>query len=249
MPITNPFANIGFEDFCRWARDPACSKYQRIGFPDEYRQGREPAIFADIRGKLTLLDARGKQVLDVGPGSSDLPVLLIDHCAAHEHQLHLVDGAEMLAHLPDRAAVHKLAAQFPNCASFIRDHQQQFDVILCYSVLHYAFVEVPFFRFIDSLLALLAAGGQLLLGDIPNNSKRKRFFASAAGTRFHQQFMNTDAKPTVDFNCIEHDQLDDAVVVSLVQRARAAGFDAYVVPQHPSLPMANRREDILIVRP
>jgi hypothetical protein len=48
---------------------------------------------------------------------------------------------------------------------------------------------------------------------------------------------------------IEHDQIDDAVVFALVQRARAAGFDAYVLPQDASLPMANRREDILIVRP
>ena len=89
----------------------------------------------------------------------------------------------------------------------------------------------------------------MLIGDIPNVSKRKRFFASETGVRFHKDYMKTDEAPVVEFNKVEFDQIDDAVVMSLVQRARAQGFDAYVVPQNPALPMANRREDILIVRP
>jgi hypothetical protein len=39
------------------------------------------------------------------------------------------------------------------------------------------------------------------------------------------------------------------VVFAVLQRARAAGFHAYVLPQPAHLPLANRREDILIVRP
>jgi hypothetical protein len=39
------------------------------------------------------------------------------------------------------------------------------------------------------------------------------------------------------------------VIVAILSRARAAGADAYVVPQAPNLPMANRREDILIRLP
>lgn len=89
----------------------------------------------------------------------------------------------------------------------------------------------------------------MLIGDIPNISKRKRFFASEAGMRFHREFMQTSHEPRVEFNNIEHDQVDDAVIFSLLQRARAQGFDAYLMPQAESLPMANRREDILITRP
>ena len=55
------------------------------------------------------------------------------------------------------------------------------DVILSYSVLHYVFVQQPLYEFLDTSLGLLADGGQMLLGDIPNVSKRKRFFSSAAG--------------------------------------------------------------------
>jgi hypothetical protein len=34
-----------------------------------------------------------------------------------------------------------------------------------------------------------------------------------------------------------------------VARCRAAGFDAYIVPQRDGLPMSNRREDIFVTRP
>ncbi|WP_237181328.1 hypothetical protein [Paraburkholderia tropica] len=89
----------------------------------------------------------------------------------------------------------------------------------------------------------------MLIGDIPNVSKRKRFFASETGKQFHMRHMKTDQAPVVEFNKIEHGQIDDAVVMALVERARAQGFDAYVLPQGNGLPMANRREDVLIVRP
>ena len=61
--------------------------------------------------------------------------------------------------------------------------------------------------------------------------------------------MKTEEIPRIDFNVLNHDLIDDSIVFSIVQRARLAGFDAYVLPQSPSLPMSNRREDIFIVRP
>jgi hypothetical protein len=53
----------------------------------------------------------------------------------------------------------------------------------------------------------------------------------------------------VRFNVLERGEMDDAVVIALVSRARAAGFDAWLLPQPAGLPMANRREDIVIARP
>jgi hypothetical protein len=67
--------------------------------------------------------------------------------------------------------------------------------------------------------------------------------------RHHQAYSRSEESPTVDFNVPEPGKLDDAVVLGIVARCRAAGFDAYLMPQPPVLPMANRREDILIVRP
>ncbi len=249
MASPNRFEHIGFDDFRRFAQDESMSKYERIGFPDSYRQGHEAAIFADIRAKLTNLEKDGQRVVDIGPGCSDLPKMLIDLCASKRHPLTLIDSQEMLNLLDDAPLIEKVDAMYPQCVDWIAAHAGSVDAILCYSVLHYVFVDVSFFRFLDASLSLLASGGQMLIGDIPNISKRKRFFASETGVRFHKNYMKTDDAPVVEFNKVEFDQIDDAVVMSLVQRARAQGFDAFVVPQDPALPMANRREDILIVRP
>lgn len=249
MTTKNPFSNIAFEDFRRLAKDKSLSKYERIGFPDTYRAGFEEAIFADILSKQSNLLGANCQVLDIGPGCSDLPGMLIELCRAKKHKLTLIDSAEMLAHLPDEPFINKVAALYPNCPETIAELLSSVNVILCYSVLHYILVDTAFFRFLDTSLSLLAPGGQMLIGDIPNNSKRKRFFASETGVRFHQTFMKTTKRPEVMFNQIEPDQIDDAVVFAILQRARLVGFDAYIVPQNPALPMANRREDILITRP
>ena len=249
MSKSHRFTNLGFEDFRKLACDPQLSPYEKIGFPDTYRAGHETEIFRDICRKLSHLERPAQRVLDIGPGCSGLPKQLIAYCRKQRSPLHLIDSAEMLAHLPDDEGVFKHPGIFPNCPEFLAAHQEQLDVILCYSVLHYVLIDVAFFRFLDHALSLLAPTGQFLIGDIPNVSKRKRFFASATGVAFHQQFMDTQEEPEVHYQAIEHDQIDDAVLMAIVQRARLQGFDAYLLPQHAALPMANRREDILIVRP
>ena len=113
----------------------------------------------------------------------------------------------------------------------------------------YIFKESNTWDFLDRSLSLLAPGGRFLIGDIPNVSKRKRFFASETGIRFHKEFMQTSHSPEVSFNHIEEGAVDDAVIMALLMRARLSGFDSYIVPQPSHLPMANRREDILIIRP
>jgi hypothetical protein len=245
----NRFANLVFDDFKKLAKDASISKYERIGFPDSYRSGKEESIFQDILFKLPVLNEERKIVLDIGPGCSDLPDFIINLCREKKHRLTLIDSSEMLDHLPDEHFIHKVPALYPNCPEIIAEMRGKVDAILCYSVLHYILVDAAFFRFLDISLSLLAPRGQFLIGDIPNISKRKRFFSSDTGICFHQKFMRTTELPSVEFNNIEHDQIDDAVVFSLLQRARSQGFDAYVLPQNSSLPMANRREDILIVRP
>lgn len=243
------FADLTFDDFRLLAGDDALSPYERIGFPDSYREGKEEAIFEDITAKLPALGGRGKVVLDVGPGCSGLPLMLVELCRRQEHTLLLVDSAEMLARLPDETFVRKFPAYYPRCEELFAEYAGRVDVLLTYSVLHYVFAESNLWDFLDASLQLLAPAGQMLFGDVPNVSKRRRFFASEAGVKFHQEFTKSETTPEVVFNRVERGQIDDAVVLSLVQRARAEGCDAYVVPQREDLPMANRREDILFRKP
>ncbi len=243
------FEHLTFDDFRRMAQDDSLSAHEKIGFPNSYREGKEARILEDITRKLPLLASPNKTVVDIGPGCSGLASLLIELCRQNNHSLILIDSEEMLAHLPDEPFIKKIAGYYPQCSDLIAQHVGQVDVCLAYSVLHYVFAEGNCWEFLDRSLALLAAGGEMLLGDIPNISKRKRFFSSAAGIKFHKEFMQTDEPPRVDFNEIEPGQIDDSVIFSLLLRARAEGFDSYVVSQAEDLPMANRREDILIRRP
>jgi SAM-dependent methyltransferase len=243
------FDDIGYEDFRRMAMDDSLSAQEKIGFPDAYRNAHETAIFADIASKLTNLARASGNVLDIGPGCAGLPRLLIDACQRQGHSLVLVDSPEMLAQLPDAPGVIKLPGFYPDCDAALQPWLGRFDAILCYSVFQYIFVEAGFWKFLDLSIRLLAPGGQMLIGDIPNVSKRKRFFASDTGVRFHQDFMQTTERPHVDFRAVETGKIDDAVILGVIMRARAQGCDAYWLPQGEALPMANRREDVLIVKP
>lgn len=244
------FEDLSFDDFRRMANDGSLSRYEKIGFPDAYRAGKEPLIWEDILAKLPALSARGKVVLDIGPGCSDLPSMLIDHCREQGHRLVLVDSAEMLDQLPDGDFIEKHAAIYPDCPELLEKYAGAVDVILSYSVLHYVFTEGNIWNFLDRSLQLLSHEGEMLLGDIPNAAKRRRFFSSPAGLEHHRAFSGDPAAhPQVVFNEVQPGAMDDSVVLGLLHRARLAGFDGYVLPQGPKLPMANRREDLLFRRP
>src|SRR6185437_629275 len=109
------FLKLDFRGFAELAKDATLTKYEKIGFPDSYRAGHEGAIFADITAKLPNLARLNRQVLDIGPGCSDLPVMMIELCQRQGHELVLVDSAEMLALLPDRPFIHKVAGLYPRC--------------------------------------------------------------------------------------------------------------------------------------
>ena len=248
--MTSRFADLDFEGFKALARDPALSPHEKVGFPDSYRAGKEEAILRDIRAKLSNLELTGRKVLDIGPGCSGVARGILDLCREQKHAVTLIDSAEMLALLPDEPFAAKLPARFPEeCPEFLAEHRGRLDAILVYSVLQYVFRESNVFAFFDACLELLADGGQLLIGDIPNQSMRKRFFSSATGVRFHQAFTGTGEAPGIAHNTLEPGHIDDAALLGLVLRARSAGYHAFLVPQAADLPMSNRREDLLVTKP
>jgi len=244
------YDGFNYEKFRELAQDASLSMYEKIGAPDAYREKYEGLIFNDILAKCPLLkDKKGLKVLDIGPGCTRLPRFIADWCERQGHRLFLSDSPEMLNLNEDKSFITKIPGLFPSTVGQIKELSWGVDVIICYSVLHYAFVDTNIWEFIDSILELLNDGGQALIGDIPNISKRKRFFASDTGILFHQNFTNTTERPVVEFNCIEKGKIDDASLLSIVMRCQASGFDAYIVPQANVLPFANRRDDILIRKP
>lgn len=243
------FENLSFEKFKEMALSDELSSNEKIGFPDDYRQGKEKAILSDMLTKVTALNENGKIILDIGPGCSLLPILLSEQCAKFGSKLILVDSDEMLSHLPDASHIEKYPGRYPETEDLFKNYDQQIDGIIVYSVIQYIFTEGNLWDFLDKTLSLLSEGGTLLLGDIPNSSMRKRFFSSNAGIECHLQYTGGNDLPDVKFNRLEKGVIDDAVVMSIIARARLQGFHAWIVPQAENLPMANRREDILIRRP
>ena len=244
------FSSLVFDDYRVLAKDRSLSVHEKVGFPNSYREGKGELILTDIVRKADNLQKEKQTVLEIGPGCGELATLMVEHCRRQKHRLIMVDSEEMLEHHPDEAFITKVPGRFPvETPSLFEDHAGGVDAVICYGVLQVVFQEGNWIDFFDRALELLADGGQLLIGDLPNVSKRKRFFASPAGVRFHQEFMQTDQVPNIDFSVPEPGQMDDALFLALVMRARAAGYDGYWLPQAADLPMANRREDLLVHKP
>jgi len=246
----NDYDGYNYEVFRNLVKDPNLSLNEKIGFPDHYRKGFDDYIVADIVSKVPIIKERKKlKVLDIGAGCSEVAIKIQNICKEQQHELFLSDSKEMLDLTPDVSFITKVPGMFPSTFSQIKDATQGVDVIICYSVFHYIFVDSNVWKFLDSLMLLLNDGGQIIIGDIPNISKRKRFFASDNGVKYHQSFTNTNEKPDVKFNCLEAGKVDDNLLLSVVLKCQSSGFDAYIIPQDKNLPFANRRDDIIIRRP
>jgi hypothetical protein len=243
------YDGLTYDDFRLRAVDSSLSLSEKIGFPDELREGTEERILDTVVALLELDGRTGMTVVDIGCGCGVLTRRLLELCGDRGHRLVLVDSPEMLGQLPDAAWMTKVPGRFPDSAAEMDGYRGRADAVLAYSVLQCIFVEASIFEFVDTALELLATGGTLLIGDVPNVSKRKRFFATEHGAAFHRAFMGTAEDPTVDFNVSERGKIDDAVLLGLLARARAHGFDSYLLPQPADLLFANRREDVLIKRP
>lgn len=236
-----------YERFRQLARNKNLSPEEKIGFPNSYRVGYTNAILADIVSKFNGMDRKNGTLADIGCGCGSLAKGMLS--LLQERELHgiMVDSEEMLMQIPDNANIKKVLGSFPKNIEVIQQVAPQgVDYLLCYSVLHCIFPDTNPFNFMDGVIELLKPGGLALIGDIPNVSKRKRFFSSVEGISFHKSFMQTDTAPVVEWLKVEHNKIDDAVLAGLVQRAQLAGCDAYILPQPSTLPMANRRDDLLI---
>ncbi|MFT6248968.1 MAG: hypothetical protein ACJAZQ_002177 [Cognaticolwellia sp.] len=202
-------------------------------------------IFDDICSKLPALTQENTLIIDIGCGCSDPVKKLIKNSQQHNNNLVLVDSEEMLSLLPDLDNVTKINTQFPD-KSFVEAYQNKADAIIVYSVFHCVYLESDFIMFADSLVKLLNNGGTLLLADLPNATKKKRFLSSEEGKAFHKDWSGEESIPEVNWNQFEAGSLDDSLVMMLMMRYRQMGYETYLVPQNKQLPFSNTREDILV---
>ncbi len=241
-------SRITFEEFKEFANDSNLSRYEKIGFPDDYRAGKEINIFKDLNQKLKL-DRNEITILDIGCGCSDLVNILIDNAETKKQNLILVDSDEMLQLSKENKFTKKIAGKFPDCYEDLQSFENQVDVIVVYSVLQHIVLDSNPYGFIDKALELLKPEGYLLIGDIPNFSKRNRFFQSKRGHKFHQDYIRSASAPVPNTSFPDSfEKIDDGLLFGILHRYRGLGFETYIVPQNNDLPMSNRREDVLIFK-
>lgn len=242
-------SDLDFNKFKALATDESLSRYEKIGFFNHFREGKESLIWEDIQSKVLSLKEEGIRILDIGPGCSDLPFMLLKNAEEKKQQVVLIDSEEMLNQLPDFPFCEKFSAMFPNeTKQWSKENANAFDAIICYSVLHYIAIESSVELFVETVCDILAPGGFALIGDIPNVSKRNRFFDSEEGIRFHQKNNGPNTFPEINWNEKKPGEFNDDDVFNLLKMARSRGVEAFVLPQKNELPMANRREDILFVK-
>ncbi|WP_085909929.1 methyltransferase domain-containing protein [Kiloniella majae] len=108
--------------------------------------------------------------------------------------------------------------------------------------------------FVNKAIGLLELNGRLLLGDIANVDRKKRFLSSHRGLAFQKQWeeqmsqisTEEDFVPEQDYETV---LIGDKEILGICDIARSRGYDAFILPQPHDLPFGQTREDILIVGP
>ena len=233
-----------FEDFKKLAINTEISSINKVLRNKDWVI-KEKNIFPDIRKKLKKLDNdTNLSVLDIGCGCSKPVFDLIEHCKLKKNNLFLLESSEMLDQIQASDNINKIPCKFPLCPEFIDEYKGKFDIIICYSVLHYVFAHQQLIDFIDKAASLLNIGGSLLLGDIPNASKHRRFVSSEHGQNQHKKW-NIPLNPQ---NEMLENRIDDSVIIQILMKYRNNGYETYLLEQDASLPMHYVREDIVIQR-
>lgn len=202
----------------------------------------EKFIFPDLLNKLNNLSKESVSICDIGCGCGSLVDNLIAHAEKKSSSLLLIDSQSMLDRITEKPFINKVSGKFP---SNISNVDKKFDVIIVYSVLQCVFLDGNVFNFLDNCVDLLEKGGELLIGDIPNASKKKRFLKTEFGLNLHKKTSTVPVDRLIkdDFNKMA---LDDSFLLMILSRYRNMGFETYILSQDKDLPFSFTREDILI---
>lgn len=239
---------LTFNDYKELAKNNTLKNYEKVGFSSRHREDMEDNIFFDVVNKLNI-SGDSKVIVDIGCGCSRPVEMLIDLCRNNNHSLYLIDSKEMLDNIRDEGFIYKMPMEFP-VEKDIEFLYGKSDYVLCYSVIQIVTYYSSIFRFLDESVDMLKPGGRMLLGDIPNITKKKRFLSSNRGIEFHKSWSGSNEKPQVDWNILHKvsEGIDDSIIFSILQRYRSMGCETYLLEQPEGLPMSNTREDILIVK-
>ena len=241
---------LSFNDFKEMTQNTSINNIEKVGFSNLHRKETEANIFPDILNKLKIKqESKGsKIIMDIGCGCSGPVRSLIEYSKQNNFILYLVDSKEMLDNLPNEPFINKIPYEFP----YNYDYGQLYskvDYIIVYSVLQLVVYHSNYVRFLDECIQLLKnTGWRMLIGDIQNISKKKRFLSSVSSCEFHKKWSHSDSVPDICWYKPEPLCFDDSMVFFILQRYRSMGCETYLLEQSDDLPLNHTREDILVVK-
>lgn len=239
--------------------DPTLHPAIRVGRPESAKE-KESLIVAEIFRILDLSEPN-LSLIDIGCGAGFIALNLVDFAVKNKARITFVDIESVIDLL--EADINRKFGEIPAGIDFIRGvfpdismPQEKYSRVLSYSVLHYP--DDPE-DFIDRAVSLLAPGGKLFIGDIPNKSKRGRFLASNFGREFEAKYQNKPLQEIPVFNS-HHDFvkmdsvgetniLDDSFLLRVMEKYRNQGLDVFIQEQKKDLPMSFTREDLIMFLP
>jgi ubiquinone/menaquinone biosynthesis C-methylase UbiE len=238
-------SRISFENFGLLAQN--LTDFTQIAGRYDFQKEAESLVIFDILQKLKLKPS--DHCLDIGCGTGNILLPL----SFFIKSITGLDNSHVIAALNKRISVELTNIELISGNFLDIDLKETFDKILVYSVIHYLESKEEVLEFINKASRLLKPGGKLLVADIPNLSKKKRFQNSSYGNKFEKEWAKKTAiqsEPSRQNIKLEKDNenvlLDDYLILSVLEEARIKGFNSFLLPQSPDLPMGYTREDILI---
>jgi cyclopropane fatty-acyl-phospholipid synthase-like methyltransferase len=238
-------SRISFENFGLLAQKS--TDYTRIAGRYEYQKAAESLVVQDVLHKLNLNSS--DNCLDIGCGTGNILLPL----SFFVRSIVGLDNSHVIKAFTKRISIELTNIELISGNFLDVDIGETFDKILVYSVIHYLKSKEEVLEFINKASNLLKPGGKLLVADLPNFSKKKRFKSTTHGKEFEKEWGKITANQSTPKRKnikLEQDnenvQLDDHLILSILGEMRIKGFNSFLLPQAPELPMGYTREDILI---
>ena len=208
----------------------------------------ERLIVMDVARKLDIRPEDRLLEIGCGPGNLLIPLSFMVASAVG------IDHPEVCRRLRARFRDDRVRTIGCNFLDYTPEANGVFDKVLIYSVISTLSDQAEAMTFLDKAVALIAPGGCLLLGDIANVDRKRRFLNSEAGQRFEMEWreaMSVRADHDESSDCLpdnERLQPTDGFILSVLERYRAREFEVHALSQPAELPFGHTREDILIHR-